>query len=158
MIASDQYFERASPWPARLHLAVLLVALGLALSSLGYALVWASRALTSARFRARAPLATHAAVVLPTLTVCAWAWMLGPATRSIMIAPKNPATEALFLLSLAYPAFAIAALVVSARAFVAGSATGRVARGYALVTAVSNLVLCGYMLAWGFVGFRAWTR
>ena len=158
MIASDQYFERASPWPARLHLAVLLVALLLVSSSLGYALLLVVRALTSAGFRARAPLATYGAVVLPTLTVCAWAWMLGPATRSIMIAPKNPATEALFLLSLAYPAFAIAALVVSARTFVAGSATGRVARGYPLVTAVSNLVLCGYMLAWGFIGFRAWTQ
>jgi hypothetical protein len=157
MIAGHTYFERVSPWPHRLHLSVLVAALAIAASSLGYAVVWGTRFIASARFRASGQFAVRglpalAAASLYGLVLCL---QLAPGTILDGGTP-SPTGIAVFVLSIVAPALTVAALVVTTRAFLTGARMNRVALLHAVLATISNAMLCAYLLSWGFLAFRPW--
>jgi hypothetical protein len=157
MIAGDAYFERVSPWPHRLHLAVIAAAIALTLSSIGYALVWGPRSVASARGRASGRFAPRGLAALATLAALGLVLALQRATQTMLDAgTRRAAGVAVFVLSILYPAFTAAALAVTLRAVLTRPRMPRVAAAYALAVALAHVVQCGYLLAWGFVAYRPW--
>jgi len=157
MIAGEAYLERASPWPARLHLVAIAAALVIALSSIGYAAVWGTRLVASARFRASGHVAVRALPALATLASYGLflAFRARPQTMLALGTP-GPMTIIIFVLSIVYPALTVAALGVTLRACVARPRLNRIAKLHALLAAIANAVLCAYLASWGLLAFRTW--
>ncbi|HEU4734109.1 MAG TPA: serine hydrolase domain-containing protein, partial [Kofleriaceae bacterium] len=136
MIADGQYYERTSPWPHRIHLAVLAVACVVALSSIGYGLIWGVRFAVGTRLRGDGLLAVRGLPALATATACAWSWlMMGPSTM-LAYGTRTPASVAAFVLSMVYPALTVAALAVTLRALTSRTGAGRIAIGHGVLVSV----------------------
>ncbi|HET7505616.1 MAG TPA: serine hydrolase domain-containing protein [Kofleriaceae bacterium] len=156
MIADGQYYEKTSPWPHRIHLAVLAVACAISLSSIGYGLVWGVRFAVSRRFRAAGLLAVRGLPMLATVSSCVWLWLMQQPHTMLAYGTQTPSNVAAFVLSLVYPALTVAALAVTLRAFTTRTEAGAIAIGHGLLVSLANLVLCLYLWSWGLVGLRLW--